>query len=178
MEILATINEFVRAGLNPNGVLEILKREHREMAALMYLVEESKPGDRARTATFEDVASLLVAHAQGEEDVLYSVLDKIDDTHAIALEAVQEHHVIDLLVAELRAIDVRGEEWLAKFHVLRESVEHHVKEEEDKFFPKARTVLSAEEQVEMADAYTEARDRHLGEHKRAPRKARSKRAQR
>jgi hypothetical protein len=178
MELLERIREAVSSELNPNGILEVLKREHREQSALMELVERSAPGARARTVTFEKLATTLLAHLHGEDAVLYPALDAIDATHGMALEALEEHHVIELLVAELRAIHVRGEEWMAKFHVLTESVEHHVKEEEEKFFPKTRTVLSVEQQVEMAAAYVAARDRYLADQKGAkrasPKKSRAK----
>jgi hemerythrin-like domain-containing protein len=162
MTILAKIREVVSSELNPDGIFEILKREHREVSALMELVEASEPGASARADTFARIASSLLAHIAAENEVLYPALDVVESTHGMALEALQEHHVIDLLVAELRGTAERGEEWLAKFHVLTENVEHHVKEEEEKFFPSARRVLGAEEQVEMADAYVAARDRHLG----------------
>ncbi|MDP2316499.1 MAG: hemerythrin domain-containing protein [Pseudomonadota bacterium] len=161
MELVERIREVLSAELNPDGILEILKREHREVSALMDHVEQSKPGAPARTSTFEEIASTLLAHVKAEDEVFYPALDKIEATHGMALEAHEEHHVIEVLVAELRAIQVRGEAWMAKFHVLTENVDHHVKEEEDKFFPKARTVLAAAHQVEMATAYAAARDRHL-----------------
>ncbi|MDP2310221.1 MAG: hemerythrin domain-containing protein [Pseudomonadota bacterium] len=174
MELLARIREALSSELNPNGILEILKREHQEASALMDLVEQSHPGGRARTATFEKLASSLLAHLAGEDDVLYPALEKLEGTHDMALEAREEHHVIELLVAELRAEQTRGEAWMAKFHVLTENVEHHVREEEEKFFPKSRTVLAVELQVEMAAAYAIARDGHLAEQNQAGARSRGR----
>ena len=44
--------------------------------------------------------------------------------------------------------------WTAKFTVLKENIEHHVEEEEDEMFKKARKVLS-EEEIETLGARME-----------------------
>jgi hemerythrin-like domain-containing protein len=63
----------------------------------------------------------------------------------IVLEGYQEHHVADLLVKELHQLARDNEQWGAKFKVLKESLEHHIEEEESQMFPAARQVLTREE---------------------------------
>jgi hypothetical protein len=53
-------------------------------------------------------------------------------------EADEEHHVAKVLIAELEAMDGRGDHYDAKFMVLAENVRHHIKEEENEVFSKAK----------------------------------------
>ena len=61
------------------------------------------------------------------------------------LEGIEEHHVADVLLKELHTVAKDNEKWGAKFSVLKESVEHHIKEEERMMFPAARAALAREE---------------------------------
>ena len=61
------------------------------------------------------------------------------------LEGFQEHHVADLVLNELNALARSDEQWGAKFKVLKESIAHHIQEEERQMFRIARAVLSRDE---------------------------------
>ena len=52
------------------------------------------------------------------------------------LESYEEHHVADVLVAELAAMKPDAERFDAKTTVLIENVTHHMDEEEQDWFPK------------------------------------------
>jgi hemerythrin-like domain-containing protein len=65
------------------------------------------------------------------------------------LEGYQEHHVVDLIIGELRNLSPSDESWPAKAKVMHESLEHHIEEEEEKMFPKARKELSKEQLEEL-----------------------------
>ena len=52
-------------------------------------------------------------------------------------EALEEHHVVHLLIAELKKMKPNSEGFDAKFTVLGESVKRHIKEEEGEMLPKA-----------------------------------------
>ena len=92
------------------------------------------PADVARTA-----AEAI------EEQVLYPALKPHAEAHDIVLESYEEHHVADMQIKELHDMATDDEKWGAKFKVLKESVEHHISEEENKMFPAARGVLPKEE---------------------------------
>ena len=57
----------------------------------------------------------------------------------------------------VKQIDVETDDdkWKAKFTVMKENVEHHIKDEEEKLFPKAEKLLGADKLgalgVKMAD---------------------------
>src|SRR4026208_2501863 len=56
----------------------------------------------------------------------------------MVLEGYEEPHVADVITRELRDVMPDDERWAAKFKVLKESLEHHIKEEERNTFRPAR----------------------------------------
>ena len=55
----------------------------------------------------------------------------------LVLEALEEHHVVKLVLEELPTVDPEDESFTAKMTVLGELVEHHADEEEEDMFPLA-----------------------------------------
>ncbi|HEU5406179.1 MAG TPA: hypothetical protein VFU48_00325 [Nitrospira sp.] len=53
-------------------------------------------------------------------------------------EAIEEHHLVHVLIKELKKFKPKDEVFHAKFNVLGELVRHHVEEEEGEIFPKAQ----------------------------------------
>ena len=67
------------------------------------------------------------------------------------MEAYEEHHVVDTIMAELEDTPVGDETWAAKLTVMKENLEHHIEEEEDDMFKKARQVMDEAELQELGD---------------------------
>jgi hemerythrin superfamily protein len=127
----------------------LLKADHKKVAGIMEKIDSTtERGVKTREELFTQLKSELDAHAHIEEKIFYPVLEKADETHDITLEALEEHRLVKQLLSELDKMDKSEEQWTARFTVLKENVEHHVEEEEDEMFPKARKVLS-EEQAEI-----------------------------
>lgn len=102
----------------------------------------------------EDVATMgtvghvilqeLAVHTEIEEQVFYpAVRQTNDELEEAVAEGVEEHHVVDVLAEEIRALSPDDEAWAAKMTVLIENVEHHAEEEEEEMFPQAKTALGA-----------------------------------
>jgi hemerythrin superfamily protein len=53
-------------------------------------------------------------------------------------EAKEEHHLVHILIDELKELKPSDETFKAKFTLLGELVKHHVKEEEGEMFPQAQ----------------------------------------
>lgn len=129
----------------PDAV-ELLEREHRRFEKLLKQGEETT--ERARAGRRDVLATLvseLNAHELMEEKVLYPALQAHPQAREVVLEGFQEHHVADLIVSELRQVATNDEAWGAKFKVLKENIEHHIKEEEGNMFRLARGIFSREE---------------------------------
>ena len=52
-------------------------------------------------------------------------------------EAVEEHHLVHVLIADLKKLKPSDERFDAKFNVLGELVTHHIEEEEGEILPQA-----------------------------------------
>ncbi len=65
------------------------------------------------------------------------------------LESYEEHHVADVLCAELSAMRPGDERFDAKTAVLIENVSHHIEEEEKEWFRQVREALGRKELQEI-----------------------------
>ncbi|MDP9322495.1 MAG: hemerythrin domain-containing protein [Acidobacteriota bacterium] len=127
-----------------------LEKDHRRFEDLLKQGQETT--ERAvtgRTDLLNTLTALLNVHELIEEKVLYPALKAHPEAKDIVLEGYQEHHVADLIVKELHALPKDDEKWGAKFKVLKESIEHHIKEEEGEMFRTARGLFSREELQQM-----------------------------
>jgi len=80
----------------------------------------------------------LSVHAQVEEEIFYPAVKKALNDHELVPEATVEHASLKTLIAQVENIEPDGEMYDAKIKVLSEYVKHHVKEEQDEMFPKAK----------------------------------------
>lgn len=129
-----------------NDPFLLLESDHRRFEELL------KQGDQTtaraikrRTQILNTLTERLNLHELIEEKVLYPALQPYAETREIVLEGFEEHHVADVLIRELHKLATDDERWAAKFKVLKESIDHHVAEEERNMFPVARTLLGREE---------------------------------
>lgn len=131
---------------NENDPIVLLETDHRRFEDLLKRGEETTTrAVKGRARLLKMLAAELNVHELIEEQVLYPALESHGQARDIVLEGYQEHHVADLLLKELHALAKDDEQWGAKFKVLKESIEHHIKEEERIMFPTARGVLGRDE---------------------------------
>lgn len=140
----------------------LLKNDHKKVAGIMEKIDATtERALKTREELFTQLKTELDIHAEIEETILYPVLEKGKETHDISLEAYEEHRLVKQLLSELESEPKDGEEWTAKFTVLKENVEHHVEEEEGEMFKKARSVLSEEEIEELGTRLEEAKGKQM-----------------
>ena len=129
-----------------NDPIALLESDHRRFRELIKQGgETTERAVKGRTELLNTLTRELTIHELIEEKILYPALKPHADVRDIVLEGVEEHHLADLVVKELHDLAKNYEQWGAKFKVLGESIEHHLKEEEGEMFPKARKVLPREE---------------------------------
>ncbi len=133
-------------------VYALLKKDHSKVKGIFAELDgTTERAVKKRETLFADLKMELTLHAEAEEKFFYSRLEDPKESRAITLEALEEHNVVKTLLAELE-VDPKGtEEWAAKLTVLKENVEHHVKEEEGELFKSAKKVLSAEDAEAIAE---------------------------
>jgi len=119
-----------------NPVLAMLKADHKKVKALFDEYEDATP--RKQQDIAETAIQELDIHAELEEKLIYPAIREGIDEDDLMNEANEEHHLVHVLIAELKKLDSSDEIFKAKFTVLGELVKHHVKEEEGEMFPKAQ----------------------------------------
>ncbi|MGD9702998.1 MAG: hemerythrin domain-containing protein, partial [Acidimicrobiia bacterium] len=133
--------------------------DHKTVEQLFKRFE--KAGDRAHVEKRQIVDRIieeLSVHAAIEEQVFYPVArSTVPDTEDIALESLEEHHIVKWLLSELADLDPSHERFDAKVTVLIENVRHHVEEEENDFFPKVRNELGRTALADLGEALAEAK---------------------
>jgi len=140
------------------NAFELLKTDHETVAGLLEKIDQTtERGVKTREELFARLKTELDLHAKIEELILYPALETAEETRGITLEAYEEHRLVKQLLSELAKMPKDDEQWTARFTVLKENVEHHVEEEEDELFKKARQVLSKEEIETLGTRLQEAK---------------------
>jgi len=123
--------------------ISMLKEDHKTVEKLFKRFENA--GDRAhveKRAILDRIIEELSMHAAIEEQCFYPVARAtVPSTEDIALESLEEHHIVKWVLSDLETMSAEAERFDAKVTVLIENVRHHVKEEENDFFPKVRKAL-------------------------------------
>lgn len=139
--------------------ITLLRSDHKNVEQLFKRFE--KAGDRAfveKRQIVDRIIEELSVHAAIEEQVFYPVArETVPATESIALESLEEHHIVKWVLAELVDLDPRDERFDAKVTVLIENVRHHVEEEESEFFPMVREALGRTSLSELGDTLSEAK---------------------
>lgn len=145
----------------PNAIT-MLKSDHATVKRL--LRELAGTGDRAakqRESLVEQIERELKMHAQLEEEIFYPAFKAASrgtEAEDLFYEAAEEHHIVDMVLPALKAANPKSKEFKAKATVLKELVEHHIKEEESEMFAEARRLLDDDQLRELGDMMQARRD--------------------
>ena len=129
--------------------LTLLRKDHREVKDLLKQASDADTAQKQKI--FEQIKSELQVHEAIEEEIFYPALKEHPKTKELALEAYEEHHVVDQVISELDALSPDDETWDAKFSVMEENLKHHINEEEREMFEQAQNVFSDEELEQLGD---------------------------
>src|SRR4051812_17892005 len=132
---------------NANDALSMLREDHIRMRTLLEeMASPETKGTERRRQLLDRVERESKVHSKIEEEVFYPAFaraaQKSEDAQ-IADEAVEEHHVFDVTLAELKMLSLDSPEFQPKAKVLCELAEHHMEEEEGPMFTRARVTLGA-----------------------------------
>jgi hemerythrin-like domain-containing protein len=162
----------------PNAI-EMLREDHRKVQELFQQFEEGD--DEAKEQVADQTIRELEIHAALEEEIFYpAAREEVDEEETID-EALEEHHVAKLLLAELKKMSPGDKHYEAKYKVLAESVKHHIKEEESELFPSIQGSLDAEkvgQQMETRKPKLQQKFSNGSRTRRSKTKTRSKTARR
>jgi hemerythrin superfamily protein len=142
--------------------IALLKEDHEQVRALLSQLEETT--DKAvgrREKLLGTIERELTIHTRIEEEIFYPAFreaaQKKDDTK-LYFEALEEHHVVDMILPEIKGTDAESEQFAAKAKVLKDLVEHHAEEEETEMFPRARKLMTRDELLRLGGEMARLKD--------------------
>jgi hemerythrin superfamily protein len=138
------------------SIEEQIKREHsifRETLTRLSNSTVEDAGERRRSLI--DFTARLMDHEDAEEKTLYLAMREDEKLNDLALEGVEQHKIIQVLLENLEVVDVEDELWLPKMRAAKGILESHMLVEEKLLLPTARDILG-EEAMELLSTRYEA----------------------
>ncbi len=134
------------------NALKLLKQDHDEVKSMLSDLESTtERAEKTRTEGLATLKAELEVHEAIEEEIFYPALKDHPKTKDLALEGYEEHHVVDMVMAEIEGVEPSDETWMAKFTVMKENLEHHIEEEEGEMFDQAEKVFDDDELEDLGD---------------------------
>jgi len=147
-----------------NDIRDVLHEDHEEILSLVQDMADARTAEK-RMSYFNSLEPLLTAHARAEEQVVYVPMTKAKDAEAKDLgnEGFVEHSLVDVLMQRMSMPGVAGTDgWKAHATVVKELLEHHIKEEEGDIFSALAKDFSDDQRDAMAVQFNRAKARLLG----------------
>lgn len=132
------------------NVVDALVAHHEVLRQLYRQAEENQD-------QFEEFIRHLIVHHTMEEKYFYDLLKKFGDAEHPSLEAVNEHHIIEMIIKDAEGFPRDHRHFPIKVEGLGEYTVHHLAEEEEEIFPLARQLFTAEELEILGDLFEKAR---------------------
>ena len=129
--------------------IQLLKADHQKVKALLAeLSETTARAVKKRADLLAEISLNLKAHTQIEEEIFYPAFKQAGEKEEAKMyfEAMEEHRAAgELVLPDLLNTDTGSEKFSGRAKVLKELVEHHVKEEEEEMFKEAKKLFSKDE---------------------------------
>jgi len=135
------------------NAIRLLKNQHAEVKALFGRYDRTDD-DAMRQELFENVADALAAHSAIEEKVFYPSV-YVGELKSELREAVEEHLAAKRVIADLLRLTPEDPQFDAKMKVLKDEIEHHVKEEEGVLFPQVEKSFDTAELESIGERMSE-----------------------
>lgn len=119
-----------------------LKRDHRDVAAMLKILDATKPGARRRS-TVDKLVKALELHMEIEETDVYPLVANLVDEDDAKEGRIEHGLVRDGLASLQELVDKPG--FGACVAMLTAGIKHHVKEEEQEVFPALKAKLDRDQ---------------------------------
>jgi hemerythrin-like domain-containing protein len=129
--------------------IQLLKADHRKVKDLLSeLTGTTTRAVKKRADLLAEIRVNLKTHTAIEEEIFYPAFKKAGEKPEAKMyyEAMEEHRAAgDLVLPDLLNTATDSEQFSGRAKVLKELIEHHVKEEEEEMFKEAKRLFSKDE---------------------------------
>ena len=163
MSVVERVKLYIGAH-SATDIRSLLHADHEEFSELTARIcsDESK---QKRVRAFNQLKPFLTAHARAEEQAVYVPLVSLrgsPDSRADGNEGFVEHSLVDVLLERLSKTDLAATDgWKAHAQVLKEMLDHHVKEEEHGIFEELGEHFSDEQREAMGVDFVARKEKLL-----------------
>jgi len=135
------------------NIFEALRESHDRQRTYADVLIQTSGDTPERVEAYKQLKSELQAHETAEERHFYIPLMEFDNGVDLSRHAIAEHHAMDEMMEELDETEMSSPAWLAVAKKLAEKVNHHLEEEEQKFFQMAGKLLDDKQKETLAGQY-------------------------
>lgn len=135
------------------NIFEALRASHETQRALSARLLANEADQPERLHVFLELKQELLAHETAEERCFYVPLFEHDTTVNEARHGIAEHHEMDEMVEGMEALDPHSTDWMNCARKLCDKIQHHLSEEEHKFFQEGGKVLTEAQKLSLAKEY-------------------------
>ena len=126
-----------KSAAKPREATAMLIADHKKVSGLFADFEKARSSKRKKEIVSQ-ICTELTVHTTLEEDIFYPAVKAALKDRELVPEANVEHASVKDLIAQVEGVEPDGEMYDARVKVMGEFVKHHVKEEQNEMFPKAR----------------------------------------
>jgi hemerythrin-like domain-containing protein len=127
------------------NAVDLLEQQHKEATALMKALEDSEPGAK-RKQLFKKLQVALTGHMAIEEEVFYPAVIAASSKDGEPIAEGYEEHVVARVALERCQRGLNQERlFQVRIGVLKELIDHHIKEERSTILPMARKAIPKDE---------------------------------
>ncbi len=130
-------SKSVNGATKAQDATALLRADHKKVSELFAQYESTRSTSKKR-GLVEQICNELTVHAQVEEEIFYPAVKQALKDKELVPEATVEHATLKDLIAQVQGVEPDGEMFDAKIKVMSEYVKHHVKEEQNEMFKKAK----------------------------------------
>lgn len=140
-------------------VLDCLMEDHESLRSVLYRLQSPDLEPSRKRAIFKRFLPLYESHTHAEEVSVMEEGMQVDSLRPLALRALEEHEVADMLVERMR-LAVDNEQWEARLHVFCTMLEQHLDLEQQETFPQMRAAFTDEQREQLGRRYLASRNHH------------------
>lgn len=135
-------------------IYDVLKQDHDGFKLLLAELVDAVDGtsDECKVV-INRIKEELIPHSRAEEAVFYNALREVQAARKMAFSGYKEHAEAETLLHGLGALNVLHLDWKAAVLKFKETLEHHIQEEEEDIFPQAKMLFIDEEAEMMGQAF-------------------------
>ena len=122
---------------HPKEATAMLRADHKKVSDLFDAYEKARSTAR-KAELVSTICHELKVHTRIEEEIFYPAVQAALADHELVPEANVEHGSVKELIAQVEGRAPDGDLFDARIKVMSEWVKHHVKEEQNEMFPRAR----------------------------------------